>query len=48
MRYPNGIAVDVMLTELDRLQIIGDTSNLENNDQRSCIWIVEQTEDTGI
>ena len=43
MIYPNGIAVDAKLIELDRLQIVGDASKMENNDQRSYIWRVEQT-----
>ena len=41
--FPNGIVVDAKLNELGRLQIIGDTSNVENNDQRSYVWRVEPT-----
>ena len=41
MIWSNRIAVDAKLIELDRLQKVGDTSKVENNDQRSYIWIVE-------
>ena len=43
MICPNGIAVDAKLIELDRLQVVGDTSKVENNYQRSYIWRAEPT-----